>query len=649
MATEVIKTIKSTGGDYTSLEAFLSGEARDLVSADEIAVAEVYISFDYVAMNTTSQAWVTDDTRKIIIRNATDFFHSGKINQGIKLVTSPTTYFLVLQSGHHMLIEGVELTGDSAASSFIYENGASLEVKKCLIHDINGSFSASSGLKLLENCVVWQVAGYIAYGLVFFWYDLTKVVNCSIYADGVGVYSNQIILSDCVCYNTVIYNTTIGGYDNFYSCTGDYNASNDTSAPGTNVIDNITLSNLGWNVSPGSEDLNIGSDSVLIDAGIGHNFNSAIPTTDIAGNERGLDVCTIGAFEYVSGTTSPEYASVISEKVNTISEFQKEGLFSSTLSEKTNLISGFEKQAEISSVVTETATVTSAGTSTEFEEYSYTSDINEIIALNTEKEKTSYYASIINETASLSTEFEKNINHVSDINEIIALNTEFEKNINHTSYINETASLSTEFEKNINHTSYINETIEITSYGSATESASYSSIINETASLSTEFEKNINHTSYINETIDLNSQAEKNINHVSDINEIIALNTEKEKTSYYASYINETVFLTSTTSSFEEYSYISKISEEIHSFSEGTKTFSENKEFFASVFLSSESFKMSEYSSFIQEYLVLSLKEEENLFIFVDGNTKSLYDGNTKSLYDGNTFNMYNGFIKEEK
>jgi hypothetical protein len=314
-------------------------------------------------------------------------------------------------------------------------------------------------------------------------------------------------------------------------------------------------------------------------------------------------------FDFTDLPVSPEYASVISEKVNTISEFQKEGFATSTLSEKTNLISGFEKQAEISSVVTETTTVTSAGTSTEFEEYSYTSDINEIIALNTEKEKTSYYASIINETASLSTEFEKNINH----------------------------------------TSYINETIEITSYGSATESASYSSIINETASLSTEFEKNINHTSYINETIDLNSQAEKNINHVSDINEIIALNTEKEKTSYYASIINETVFLTSTTSSFEEYSYISKISEEIHSFSEGTKTFSENKEFFASVFLSSESFKMSEYSSFIQEYLVLSLKEEENLFIFVDGNTKSLYDGNTKSLYDGNTFNMYNGFIKEEK
>jgi hypothetical protein len=297
MATEVIKTIKSTGGDYTSLEAFLSGEARDLVAADEVAVAEVYISFDSVAMDTTSQAWVTDDTRKIIIRNAPGVFHNGHMNQGIKLVTRSTSYFLVLQSGHHMLIEGVELTGYSSASRFVYEPGASLEVKKCLIHDINRPFSASSGLKLLENCAIWQVGDYVAYGS-----DITKVVNCSIYADGVGAYNGQIILRDCVCYNTVIYNTTTGGYDNFYSCTGDYNASNDTSAPGTNVIDNITLSEIGWtSVVAGSEDLHIGSASLLIDAGIGHNFNSDIPITDIAGNERGLDVCDIGAFEYVSG------------------------------------------------------------------------------------------------------------------------------------------------------------------------------------------------------------------------------------------------------------------------------------------------------------------------------------------------------------
>lgn len=41
MATEVIKTIKSSGGDYTTLHAFKAGEVRDLVAADEIAVAEV--------------------------------------------------------------------------------------------------------------------------------------------------------------------------------------------------------------------------------------------------------------------------------------------------------------------------------------------------------------------------------------------------------------------------------------------------------------------------------------------------------------------------------------------------------------------------------------------------------------------------------
>jgi hypothetical protein len=500
MANEVIKTIKSTGGDYTSLEAFLSGEARDLVSADEIAVAEVYISFDYVAMNTTSQAWVTDDTRKIIIRNAPGVFHNGHMNQGIKLVTSSTTYFLVLQSGHHMLIEGVELTGDSAASSFIYENGASLEVKKCLIHDIGKSFSVSSGLKLLENCVVWRVADYIAYG-----YDITKVVNCSIYADGFWVFGNQIILGDCVCYNTVIYNATIGGYDNFYSCTGDYNASNDTSAPGTNVIDNITLSNLGWNVSPGSEDLNIGSDSVLIDAGIGHNFNSAIPTTDIAGNERGLDICTIGAFEYVSGTTSPEYASVISEKVNTISEFQKEGLFSSTISEKTNLISGITKQAEISSVLAETSNIISVGSASE--ETSYSSVVSEktnivsdgfkqaqsenIVSEQTNieslSEKTGYYASVISETTNitssgstedfevhfyssivaektnLETTFFKGAVKDSSISEDTNLNSEFYKAAFLTSVISEPSFYSSDFYKAINYQSIISERVNLIS------------------------------------------------------------------------------------------------------------------------------------------------------------------------------------------
>lgn len=42
MPTEVVKTIRSAGGDYTSLSAWTAAEQRDLVVLGEIAVAELY-------------------------------------------------------------------------------------------------------------------------------------------------------------------------------------------------------------------------------------------------------------------------------------------------------------------------------------------------------------------------------------------------------------------------------------------------------------------------------------------------------------------------------------------------------------------------------------------------------------------------------
>ena len=41
MATEIVHTIAASGGDYTTLAAWESAQQRDLVAADEIAVAEI--------------------------------------------------------------------------------------------------------------------------------------------------------------------------------------------------------------------------------------------------------------------------------------------------------------------------------------------------------------------------------------------------------------------------------------------------------------------------------------------------------------------------------------------------------------------------------------------------------------------------------
>lgn len=93
MATIVTKTVGPTG-DYANLNAFMVGEARDLVAADEIAVARCQTFTDNVAVAcTVAQGWVTDSARYIKIEGLADplgiadytpstYFLSGSVNGG---------------------------------------------------------------------------------------------------------------------------------------------------------------------------------------------------------------------------------------------------------------------------------------------------------------------------------------------------------------------------------------------------------------------------------------------------------------------------------------------------------------------------------------------------------------------------------------
>lgn len=68
MATEIIHTIQSSGGDYTSLSAWEAAQQRDLVAQDEIAIAECYAFEDTTPLEILG--WTTDDTRYIEVRAA---------------------------------------------------------------------------------------------------------------------------------------------------------------------------------------------------------------------------------------------------------------------------------------------------------------------------------------------------------------------------------------------------------------------------------------------------------------------------------------------------------------------------------------------------------------------------------------------------
>jgi len=80
MATPVIKTVKESGGDYTTLAAWQAGEVRDLVAADEIAIAK--ITGAWTAADSTKftiAGWTTSATNCIRIYCADDGArHTGK-------------------------------------------------------------------------------------------------------------------------------------------------------------------------------------------------------------------------------------------------------------------------------------------------------------------------------------------------------------------------------------------------------------------------------------------------------------------------------------------------------------------------------------------------------------------------------------------
>lgn len=66
MATTIVHTIKASGGDYTSLSAWEAGQQRNLVTADEIEVAECYGFIDTTPV--TVSGWTVGVNNYIIIR-----------------------------------------------------------------------------------------------------------------------------------------------------------------------------------------------------------------------------------------------------------------------------------------------------------------------------------------------------------------------------------------------------------------------------------------------------------------------------------------------------------------------------------------------------------------------------------------------------
>lgn len=311
MASEIIRTVKSSGGDYSSLSAWEAGEQRDLVAADEIAVAECY------SMQDTSQVtilgWTTDATRYIDIKTPVAERHDGKWNTAkYRLEVNASGTGVIVINEDNVRLEGLQIrhadispSGTECAIRVLSTGGTTdLRVSYCILRDGRYTVRLSSG----SNHYWWNniIYGGTVGGLVTTTYSgiILDIYSCTIIGgdtQGIARSVGVVTAKNCYAYASgsgVAYSGTIGKT----TC-----ASDDTT--GSAGLQNIAYDTSNFtNVTAGSEDLHIPSGSDLIDVGTDTSGEAAPMdfTDDIDGDARGA-TWDVGADELVDAgvTVSP--------------------------------------------------------------------------------------------------------------------------------------------------------------------------------------------------------------------------------------------------------------------------------------------------------------------------------------------------------
>lgn len=305
MTTTVTKTIKASGGDYSSLAAWISSLPTDLVGTDTIQQAEVYAFTDTTGI--TFSGFNVDATHYIRVYAAPGEGHSGYFDPSKQLLSVTNTNGITLRSGF-VFLEGLQLQLTATNSSqLVYDNSSSAglvaRLTNCLLKGvISGGSGYGTGVygysvvgnSIIEliNCAIWGFynQNYPTSGSfgVSNMYSDVRMYNCTVYNCGVNVKTNSATylttVVNCVSFASKVadYSGAAGNYQNTSN-----NASGDSSAPGTSPLIGQTLANFAF-VSTTETDpgfLDIGSASTLITSGV-NNPLSGVYSTDIHGRTR---------------------------------------------------------------------------------------------------------------------------------------------------------------------------------------------------------------------------------------------------------------------------------------------------------------------------------------------------------------------------
>lgn len=282
MATVITKTLRASGGDYTTIQAWIDDMAiqyQNLVSANVILRLDIYndwptgleepsMAFDQGFFSTDSQhyflLYVVDSDR-----------HDGTPDSGFKYTaTSTGTAFNF--NYDFVTLDGFEV---SAPNSLFptFHLSATAVLKNFILHDAVYEFCNTAGM-LFENGIVYNFAktGFAEEGLGFAYVTLK---NVTMYLDtDEGGYGGDCAAIFCECEDVYVYsNHSYISYNVLYGSTGDYNAALAINGAITG-LNSVTITDDSDMNNPVVNDYRIKSSSTLKTAGtsggaIGSNYS----------------------------------------------------------------------------------------------------------------------------------------------------------------------------------------------------------------------------------------------------------------------------------------------------------------------------------------------------------------------------------------
>lgn len=305
-----VVTVKSSGGDYSTLAAAITGEAADLVTLNRELRIDCYPFTDTTAV--LVDGFTTSATHYVTVNAVVD--HGGAWNSAAYAIvyayagTGPTDTVLRLRQGYTKVL-GLQIEAGDTTNGILFQTTSTCVIDRAIVRGSTGISTALRGMSdsdgvfhIVANSIVYNFnhgGGSGAYGINVL---AGAVYNCTVAKCEYGITTGP---TGAVLVNNLVQNCTTKSYLGSPANGGAgsrNNATDDSDAPGTSPRTLVTAS-FRSTVS-GSEDYHLtSSDTAARGYGTILSSDTTYPfATDIDGTPRGTS-WDIGADQYAAPTT----------------------------------------------------------------------------------------------------------------------------------------------------------------------------------------------------------------------------------------------------------------------------------------------------------------------------------------------------------